>query len=948
MVSEVEHGSMLSVRLEVEKLESILPPNLSIAAINSKKLCVVAGTDLNVAAFAATLEELEIPGRLLPTSHAFHSAMMDSIVAPFEEAVKTIKLSPPVKPIVSTVTGHWLSEADAINPAYWAQHLRKTVRFAQAIDTLQEDAGRLLLEVGPGTVLATLARQQVMPKQVPIIAGFEKNETLTEYYSVLRGVGQLWLNGIEFDWHKFYENQQRKKVNIPTYAFDNKRYWLEAVNTPKTAKTDNEVPVTEINTTKNIPVQQMRINTLTAKLKELFEDSSGIEIDDAMAGLNFIEIGFDSLLLTQIATNLKKEFNVPITFRKLFEEYNTIHTLASYIDAALPAEAHQQQPTITQPVYNNVAALSPVAAAPANNPALDLISQQIAMLAGQLALLQNGSAPPATTPIPPTQAIPEIPLIPKIPVQYELTAEEAIEVQKPFGATARIEKQVQGLTEKQTKFLSALTERYNNKTKSSKAYTQKHRAYMADPRVVSGFRPLTKEVVYPIVVKKSKGCRVWDIDGNEYIDALNGFGSSFLGYQPDVLKEAILNQVENGYEIGPQHELAGDVCKLICEFTGFDRAALCNTGSEAVLGAMRIARTVTGRTLIVAFSGSYHGINDEVIVRGTKKLKTIPAAPGIMPEVVQNMLILDYGTDETLKIIRERAHELAAVMVEPVQSRRPEYQPIEFLKKVREITTQSDTVLIFDEVISGFRMHPGGAQAMFGVKADIGTYGKVIGGGMPIGAIAGIKKYMDALDGGFWEYGDDSQPEAGVTYFAGTFVRHPLALAGAKASLEYMKQRGPALQEGLNELTKYLAAELNLICEKEGLPLFIPSFGSLWKIKFKEELPYGELLFTLMREKGIHIWDLFPCFLTTAHTRADVDIIIAKFRESVSEMIESGFFPSNRKDDVMPAAVVEKEVSSVSGSPFPGARLGRDKDGNPGWFISDVNNPGKYLQVKLN
>jgi glutamate-1-semialdehyde aminotransferase len=467
---------------------------------------------------------------------------------------------------------------------------------------------------------------------------------------------------------------------------------------------------------------------------------------------------------------------------------------------------------------------------------------------------------------------------------------------------------------------------------------------MADPRVVSGFRPLTKEIVYPLVVNRSKGSRVWDIDGNEYIDALNGFGSNFLGYQVDVLKKAVLEQVENGYEIGPQHVLAGDVCKMIAELTSFDRAAVCNTGSEAVLGAMRIARTVTGRTLMVAFAGSYHGINDEVIVRGTKKLKTIPAAPGIMPEVVQNMLILDYGTDETLRIIAERAHELAAVLVEPVQSRRPDFHPVDFLKKVRQITEQSGTCLIFDEVISGFRMHPGGAQAMFGVKADLGTYGKVIGGGMPIGAIAGIKKYMDALDGGTWQYGDDSQPEAGVTYFAGTFVRHPLALAAAKASLQYMKDQGPALQEGLNKLTAYLAGELNAICESTGIPLYAPSFGSLWKIKFKDELPYGELLFTLMRNKGIHIWDLFPCFLTASHTKEEVDTIISVFRESVDELIESGFFPSKKVE--VEAEAAKEEFNPFMEAPFPGARLGRDKNGNPGWFIVDSNNPGKYLQVK--
>src|SRR5690606_674238 len=134
-----------------------------------------------------------------------------------------------------------------------------------------------------------------------------------------------------------------------------------------------------------------------------------------------------------------------------------------------------------------------------------------------------------------------------------------------------------------------------------------------------------------------------------------------------------------------------------------------------VLGCIRIARTVTGRSLIVAFSGAYHGIIDEVLVRGTKKLKSFPAAAGIMPDAVKNILVLDYGTDEALSIIKERAGEIAAVIAEPIQSRRPEFVPIEFLKQVREITESNGAALIFDEVITGFRMHPGGAQALFGI-----------------------------------------------------------------------------------------------------------------------------------------------------------------------------------------------------------------------------------------
>ena len=381
---------------------------------------------------------------------------------------------------------------------------------------------------------------------------------------------------------------------------------------------------------------------------------------------------------------------------------------------------------------------------------------------------------------------------------------------------------------------------------------------------------------------------------------------------------------------------------MICEFTNFDRAALCNTGSEAVLGAMRVARTVTGRPLIVAFNGSYHGIVDEVIVRGTSKLKSFAAAPGIMPEAVQNMLILDYGIEQSLDIIRNRADEIAAVMVEPVQSRRPEFQPIEFLKALRKLTEELDITLIFDEVITGFRTHQGGAQAIFGVQADLATYGKVIGGGMPIGAIAGKRAWMDALDGGGWQFGDDSIPEVGVTYFAGTFVRHPLALAGAKASLELMKEGGQGLHHEMQNKTQYLVTRMNKFIEKLGLPMYVATFGSLWKIKQKEPaLPYVELFFTLMREKGVHIWDLFPCFLTTAHTYDDIEFIAEVFEESINELISAGFL----KTIAEPGTTNRQRVKKASQPPVPGAKLGIDKEGKPAWFLPDPERNGYFLQV---
>jgi len=927
LVSRLPKGSMLSVRAPFKQVEEILPPALSVAAVNSPKLCVVAGTDEDINAFQQQLDEKQILHKKLLTSHAFHSWMMDPVIPEFTELVRQVKLNKPRKPIVSTVTGGFLTDTEAQDPAYWANHLRKTVLFSPAINTLLEMDHPLLIETGPGNTCTTLAWQHGTKTGFNAIASLDKKEASGAMDSILNALGKAWQLGLNPDWASFYNNQQRRRIDLPTYSYHKKRFWAN----PKPQQFNINQPATETLTV-------MRKNTLIERIKYILENASGIEMDGVTPEMSFIEIGMDSLLLTQVALMLKKEFALPITFRQLNEEYSTIDTLAAFIDQTLPEE------TAPAPVAPLAAAAPLLNSAPAGNgsfapadSALGLIAQQLQLLSKQVELMQSpqvhtyantASAQPVAAV---KDAKPELTL-------SGLSAEELTELKKPFGAIARVEKQASALTAVQRDFLEKLTLRYNQKTAGSKASAQQNRSFMADPRVVSGFKPYTKEIVYSIVTNKSLGSHLWDIDGNEYIDALNGFGSNLLGYQHPVLKAAVLDQVEKGYEIGPQHELAGEMSKLICEFTGFDRAALCNTGSEAVLGAMRIARTVTGRSLIVAFSGSYHGINDEVIIRGTKKLKSFPAAPGIMPEVVQNMLILDYGTDESLQIIRERADELAAVLVEPVQSRRPEFQPVAFLKEVREITLKSETVLIFDEVITGFRAHQGGTQAIFGVKADIGTYGKVIGGGMPIGAIAGKKQYMDALDGGYWQYGDDSIPEIGVTYFAGTFVRHPLALAAGKATLDYLKEKGTELQTILNHNTSFLADLLNSTIHEFQLPMYAAHFGSLWKIKFKEEYPYSELLFTLMREKGIHIWDGFPCFLTEAHTLDEIELIAAKFRESVVELMSVDLIPLSEP-------VLSKKDDGIH-PPVEGAKLGRDQEGNPAWFIADPDNPSKYLQVE--
>ena len=440
--------------------------------------------------------------------------------------------------------------------------------------------------------------------------------------------------------------------------------------------------------------------------------------------------------------------------------------------------------------------------------------------------------------------------------------------------------------------IDELAARYTRRTAGSKRLTQLHRPVLADPRAASGFRSEWKELVYPIVVDRSSGSKLWDVDGNEYVDLVNGFGGTAFGHGPEFVVDAVRAQLERGFPIGPQADLAGEVAQLITELTGNERATFCNTGSEAVMAAMRIARTVTGREKIVIFNGDYHGQFDEVLVKGVQHAgaapRSVPVAPGIPPASVQNMVVLDYATPATLQWLREHVEELAAVVVEPVQSRHPSLQPFDFLREVRRITAAAGTAFVLDEVVTGFRSHPGGIQALAGVRADLATYGKVVGGGLPIGILAGSARYMDALDGGRWTFGDASVPEVGVTFFAGTFVRHPLVLAAARAVLLHLKHAGPQLQEQLGARTAALAAELNALFTAHGIAARVESYSSWFYFNIHTEHSLAPLLFYHLRLRGIHIQDGFPCFLTTAHSDADLRSIYEAFRDSLAELSAVG------------------------------------------------------------
>ena len=452
---------------------------------------------------------------------------------------------------------------------------------------------------------------------------------------------------------------------------------------------------------------------------------------------------------------------------------------------------------------------------------------------------------------------------------------------------------------RQQKYLHELIERYTKRTKKSKKLTQNYRPVLADNRASDGFSLPFKELFYPIVAQRSLGSRIWDVDGNEYIDIMMGLGVNLFGHNPSFIKEALEEQLEKGIQIGPQSEFAGEVAELICELTGMERVAFSNTGTEAVMTAIRLARAATNRNKIALFSGSYHGHFDGTLVKAKTidgNLQIVPTAPGIPPSVVENVLVLDYGNPQSLDAIAVHKQELAAVLVVPVQTTRTELQPKTFLHQLRQLTKESGIALIFDEMVTGFRMHPGGAQAWFGVEADLATYGKIVGGGMPIGIIAGKAAYMDGIDGGMWTYGDASYPQAKTTFFAGTFCKHPLTMAAARAVLKYLKAQGCTLQEQLNQRTSQFVEALNNCFAENELPIRMANFGSLFGLASSGSSAPSEnstssqsieLLRYHLLERGVYLLRAGG-YLSTAHTDADLDYIIQAIKDSAEELRNAG------------------------------------------------------------
>ncbi|MCQ2442609.1 MAG: glutamate-1-semialdehyde 2,1-aminomutase [Oscillospiraceae bacterium] len=330
----------------------------------------------------------------------------------------------------------------------------------------------------------------------------------------------------------------------------------------------------------------------------------------------------------------------------------------------------------------------------------------------------------------------------------------------------------------------------------------------------------------PLFISHANAQHIYDVEGREYIDYINSWGPMILGHNHPLIVEAVQKAVCNGLSFGAPCEAEVLVGELMTEMVpGLEMTRMVNSGTEAVMSALRVARGVTGRDKIIKFAGCYHGHSDSMLVKAGSGALTggSPDSRGVTARTAGDTLTAEFNDLSSVKTLLDaNAGQVAAVIVEPVAANMGVVLPEEgFLKGLRQLCNESGALLIFDEVITGFRLAPGGAQSWFGVKADLVTYGKIIGGGMPVGAYGGSRAMMEQV------------APCGPIYQAGTLSGNPVAMAAGYAQLTYLRDH-PEVYEGINRKGQLLAEGLRDIAKETGVPMQVNQIGSLATVFFTE------------------------------------------------------------------------------------------------------------------
>jgi len=332
----------------------------------------------------------------------------------------------------------------------------------------------------------------------------------------------------------------------------------------------------------------------------------------------------------------------------------------------------------------------------------------------------------------------------------------------------------------------------------------------------------------PIFFEKAKGAYLYDADNNEYIDYIGSWGPMIMGHSNPVIVEAIKNQVELGTSYGAPTALESEVARLIKEcMPSIEKIRMVNSGTEATMSAIRVARGYTGKNKIIKFDGCYHGHVDSLLIKAGSGVSTfgLPDSPGVPEDLAKLTLSCSYNNEEEfVKVFDSIKDDLAAVIVEPIAGNMG-FVPgdFNFLKTLRDLTSKNGSLLIFDEVMSGFRVSLGGAQEIFDIQPDLTALGKVIGGGLPVGAFGGKKEIMDCL------------APVGPVYQAGTLSGNPLAMAAGSALLNLLIKENPYKE--LEKSASTLLEGMKDIMKSSGIPFSTNQIGGMFGFFFSEDLP---------------------------------------------------------------------------------------------------------------
>src|SRR3989339_327475 len=391
----------------------------------------------------------------------------------------------------------------------------------------------------------------------------------------------------------------------------------------------------------------------------------------------------------------------------------------------------------------------------------------------------------------------------------------------------------------------------------------------------------------PLFISKGSGSKMYDVDDNEYIDYIGGWGPHLFGHNPHFIKEALLKAVEKGTSFGAPTEIEIKMAKLISELVpSIEMVRMVNSGTEATMSAVRAARGYTGKDKIIKFEGCYHGHGDFFLIKAGSGALTfgVPTSPGVTKGNAADTLIADFNNIESVKkLVSANKGEIAAVIIEAVVGNMGTVPASDsFIKELRTICDEENIVLIFDEVMTGFRLAQGGAQEVLGVKPDLSTFGKIIGGGLPVGAYGGKKEIMEMVS------------PAGPVYQAGTLSGNPLAISAGYAALIYIKEH-PEVYQTLEEKSAYLENGIKDGIKSVGKNFQFNRIGSMMTFFFTEEKVtdfstavksdtklYGKY-FHEMLNRGIYLppAQFEAMFVSIAHTKADLDKTIRASQEAL-------------------------------------------------------------------